>query len=69
MQKLQGFTYTTALDLNMSYYTIQLDPDGQKIYTIILPWGLVFAKTYLDCFETLSNLLPKLYAYVVPGIN
>eukprot|EP00957_Ditylum_brightwellii_P074270 5643241-Ditylum_brightwellii.AAC.1 len=39
MQKLQGFTYATALDLTMGYYTIQLDPDAQKICTIILPWG------------------------------
>ena len=39
MQKLQGFTYATALDLNMGYYTIRLDPDAQKICTIILPWG------------------------------
>ena len=39
MQKLQGFTFATALDLNMGYYTIRLDPDAQKICTIILPWG------------------------------
>eukprot|EP00957_Ditylum_brightwellii_P189782 14448068-Ditylum_brightwellii.AAC.1 len=35
MQKLQGFTYATALDLNMGYYTIRLAPDARKI----LPWG------------------------------
>eukprot|EP00957_Ditylum_brightwellii_P049436 3750734-Ditylum_brightwellii.AAC.1 len=39
MQKLQGFTCATAIDLNMGYYTICLDPDAQKIYRIILPWG------------------------------
>eukprot|EP00957_Ditylum_brightwellii_P158265 12047074-Ditylum_brightwellii.AAC.1 len=39
MQKLQGFTYTSALDLNMRYYTICLDPDAHKICTVILPWG------------------------------
>eukprot|EP00957_Ditylum_brightwellii_P157252 11968040-Ditylum_brightwellii.AAC.1 len=39
MQKLQGFMYTTALDLNMGNYTICLDPDAQKICTIILLWG------------------------------
>eukprot|EP00957_Ditylum_brightwellii_P149567 11389527-Ditylum_brightwellii.AAC.1 len=38
MQKLQGFTYATVLDLNMGYCTICLDPDAQKICTIILPW-------------------------------
>ena len=36
---MEGFTYATALDLNMGYYTIRLDPDAQKICTIILPWG------------------------------
>ena len=36
---MEGFTYATALDLNMGYYTIRLDPDSQKICTIILPWG------------------------------
>ena len=26
LQKLESFTYATALDLNMGYYTIRLDP-------------------------------------------
>ena len=39
LQELEGFTFATALDLNMGYYTIRLDPDAQKICTIILPWG------------------------------
>ena len=39
LTEMEGFTYATALDLNMGYYTIRLDPDAQKICTIILPWG------------------------------
>ena len=39
LQEMEGFTYATALDLNMGYYTIRLDSDAQKICTIILPWG------------------------------
>ena len=39
LQELEGFTYATALDLNMGYYTIRLDPDSSKICTIIFPWG------------------------------
>jgi hypothetical protein len=35
---MEGFTFTTALDLNMGYYTIRLDPDTHKICTIIFPW-------------------------------
>ena len=36
---MEGFTFATSLDLNMGYYTIRLDPDAQKICTIVLPWG------------------------------
>eukprot|EP00804_Cyclotella_cryptica_P006030 CCRYP_000264-RA/>CCRYP_000264-RA protein AED:0.44 eAED:0.44 QI:6/-1/0/1/-1/0/1/0/82 len=39
MQELEGFTFATALDLNMGYYTIRLDPDASKICTITFPWG------------------------------
>ena len=39
LQELKGFSYATALDLNMGYYTIRLDPDSSKICTIIFPWG------------------------------
>ncbi len=39
MQEIEGFPFATALDLNMGYYTIRLDPDASKIYTIIFPWG------------------------------
>ncbi len=39
LKELNGFTFATALDLNMGYYTIRLDPDASKICTIIFPWG------------------------------
>ncbi len=39
IQELEGFTYATALDLNMSYYTIRLDPTASEMCTIIFPWG------------------------------
>ncbi len=39
LQELEGFTYATALDLNMGYYTIRLDPRAVKMFTIIFPWG------------------------------
>ncbi len=38
LQEIEGFSYATALDLNMGYYTIRLDPDTSKICTIIFPW-------------------------------
>ena len=37
LQKLEGFTYATALDLNMGYYTIRLDPMASEMFTIIFP--------------------------------
>ena len=39
LQELEGFTFATALDLNMGYYTIRLVPDSSRICTIIFPWG------------------------------
>ncbi len=38
LQEIEGFSYATALDLNLGYYTIRLDPDASKICTIIFPW-------------------------------
>ncbi len=39
LQELKGFTYATALDLNMGYYTIRLDPMASEMCTIIFLWG------------------------------
>ncbi len=40
LQEIEGFSFATALDLNIGYYyTIRLDPDASKICTIIFPWG------------------------------
>ena len=39
LQELEGFTFATALDLNMGYYTIRLDPDVSQICTITFLWG------------------------------
>ena len=36
---LEGFQYTTALDLNMGYYHIRLDPESRKLCILIFPWG------------------------------
>jgi hypothetical protein len=39
LQELEGFTYAMALDLNMGYYTIRLDPMAVKMCIIIFPFG------------------------------
>ncbi len=41
LQELEGFTYATALDLNMGYYTIRLDPKGVRDVYYHLPLGKV----------------------------
>ena len=41
LQELEGFTFATSFDLNMGYWTIRLDPDAQKICTIIPPGGSI----------------------------
>jgi hypothetical protein len=38
LQELEGFSYVTAFDLNMGYYTIRLDQTVSKMCTIIFPW-------------------------------
>ncbi len=39
LQELEGFIYATALDLNMGYYTIRLDPTVHEMCTILFSWG------------------------------
>jgi hypothetical protein len=39
LQEIKRFSFATALNLNMGYYTIRLDPDASKICTILFPWG------------------------------
>jgi hypothetical protein len=39
LQELENFTYATALDLNMGYYTIRLDPTTSEMCTMIFSWG------------------------------
>jgi hypothetical protein len=39
LQQIDGFSLATALDPNMGYYTIRLDPDASRICNVIFPWG------------------------------
>ncbi len=61
LQELEGFTYATALDCNMGYYTIRLDPTASKMCTIIFPWGkysyrLVWATLKTDASSSILDL-------------
>jgi hypothetical protein len=46
LQEIKGFSYATALDLNMGYYTIRLDPDASKICTVIFSGGSTPTRDY-----------------------
>ena len=37
--ELEGFQYTTSIDLNIGYYHTQLRENASNLCTIILPWG------------------------------
>ncbi len=45
-QELEGFTYATALDLHMGFYTIRLDPTASEMCTTIFPWSNTLTR---DC--------------------
>ena len=40
LQQMEGFTFATAIDLNMGYYHLKLDVETMKICAIVFPWGI-----------------------------
>jgi hypothetical protein len=59
LQEINGFSYATALDLNMGYYTIRLDPDESKICTAIFPWGKYSLQEIANGYCKFSRNFPK----------
>jgi hypothetical protein len=41
IRSMEGFTFSSALDLNMGYYQIKRDAESQKICTIIFQCHMV----------------------------
>jgi hypothetical protein len=39
LQELEEFAYATSLDLNMGYYTIRINPNAQKMCSIVTNFG------------------------------
>ena len=71
LREHEGFTYDTALDLNMGYYTIRLDPKASRICTIIFPRGKYSYKRlpmriagYPDIFQGKMSKLMMTLEYV-----
>jgi hypothetical protein len=38
IRTMEGFTFASALDLNMGHYHINFDADAQNLCTIVFPW-------------------------------
>jgi hypothetical protein len=38
IRSIEGFTFASALDLNMGYYHIKLDADAQRLCKIVFSW-------------------------------
>jgi hypothetical protein len=71
IRSIEGFTFASALDLNMVNYHIKLDADAQKLYTIVIPWGKYKykhlpkgLKIALDFFQNFMSKLVKDMEYV-----
>ena len=67
IRSMKGFTFATALDLNMGYYHITLDADAQRLCTIVFPWGKYKYKNFpmgiklpLMFFKVSCANLPKM---------
>ena len=76
LQKLEQFSYATALDLSMGYYHIPLDKESQELCTTILPWGKYsYAKLPMglcispDIFQAVMNDLLGDLPYVLVYLN
>jgi hypothetical protein len=68
IRSMEGFTFASALDLNMGYYHIKLDADTQRLCTIVFPWGKYKYKRlpmgikigwFLLLFKTSSQACPR----------
>eukprot|EP00986_Skeletonema_menzelii_P013310 scaffold7655_cov91-Skeletonema_menzelii.AAC.1 len=40
LQQMEGFTFASAIDLNMGYYHLKLDLETMRICAIVFPWGI-----------------------------
>lgn len=76
LQQMEGFTYASAIDLNMGYYHLQLDMATREICAIVFPWGVyrykrlpMGAATAPDIFQAKMNSLFAELSYVQAYID
>jgi hypothetical protein len=69
IRSMEGFTFASALDLNMGYYHIKLDADAQNLCTIVFPCNIgkykykrLLTHGYQDCLvpDVFQNVMSKL---------
>jgi hypothetical protein len=46
IRSMEGFTFASALDLNMGYHHIKQDDDAQNLCTIVFPWNMENTNTH-----------------------
>jgi hypothetical protein len=77
IRSMEGFTFASALDLNMDYYHIKLDDDAQKLCTIVFPWHMekykykrlpMGIKISPDVFQNVMSKLVQDMEYVKTAI-
>jgi hypothetical protein len=66
---MEGFTYSTALDLNMGYYHIKLDADSQKLCTIIFPWGKYKYKRLPTRIKVAPDVFQNVMSKLTQGVT
>ncbi len=59
LQEIEGFSYATALDLKMGYYTIRLDPDASKNLHHHLYLGKIFLQETTNGYCRFSRHFPR----------
>ena len=71
IRTIEGFTFATALDLNLGYYHIKLVADAQKLCPIVFPWGKyrykrlpMGIKIAPDVFQNIMSKLTQDMEYV-----
>jgi dihydroorotate dehydrogenase len=79
IRSMKGFTFASALDLNMGYYHIKLDydADAQKLCTIVFTWHMgkykykrlpMGIKIAPDVFQNVMSKLVQDMEYVKTNI-
>jgi hypothetical protein len=79
IRSMEGFTFASALDLNMGYYHIKLDheDDAQKLCKIVFPLGKYKYKRlpmgikiawFLMFFKTSCQSLSKIWNTLRPNL-